>query len=119
MLEAQEPNFVWVVKQKGSQQFVGLVSLTRHHDESHPEVSYMLVPDFWGMGYGTEVVGVALAFAFRTLKLDEVLAETQTANAASLGLLCKLGFVEIAQVQRFGAAQSILSIRRDQFTPIT
>jgi RimJ/RimL family protein N-acetyltransferase len=47
----------------------------------------------WGHGYATEAARVLLRWAFETLDLNRVQAETDTRNVASARVLEKLGFV--------------------------
>ncbi|ACU72318.1 GCN5-related N-acetyltransferase [Catenulispora acidiphila DSM 44928] len=47
----------------------------------------------WGHGYATEAARALLRWAFDTLDLNRVQAETDTRNAASARVLEKLGFV--------------------------
>lgn len=50
-------------------------------------------------------------YAFNTLKLTEIVAETQTSNRASCRLLEKLGMKFRETIQRFGEEQSIYCIK--------
>ncbi|MEK8034917.1 GNAT family N-acetyltransferase, partial [Ideonella sp. DXS29W] len=77
------------------------------HDLEDLEVSYLFLPEHWGRGYARAAVKQALAYAFGTIGLRRVLAETQSANGASVRLLEHLGFCLVGNVNRFGAEQSI------------
>lgn len=44
--------------------------------------------------------------------LHRIIAETQATNARSCRLLEGLGFVELKKVQRFGAVQTIYTIKQ-------
>lgn len=101
----------WVIKQKQENQFIGLISLDIHHDGISKEVSYQILPLWWGCGYATEVVSKIVDYAFKELGLSRVVAETQSANIASCRLLERIGMELEQKVQRFGAEQSIYSIR--------
>ena len=57
------------------------------------EVGYLFLPEAWGHGYATEAARALLQWAFDTLDLNRVQAETDTRNAASARVLEKLGFV--------------------------
>lgn len=48
--------FYWVVTLKEDEQFIGLVSLEKHRDGLHMEVSYEFLPHSWGKGYAEEVI---------------------------------------------------------------
>jgi ribosomal-protein-alanine N-acetyltransferase len=86
---------------------LGIVLLDRHHDSDDLEVSFLLLPEHWGRGYGRCAVHQALTYAFETLRLSRVLAETQSRNAASVRLLEQLGFGLLRHLTRFGAEQRI------------
>ncbi len=73
--------------------FLGWCSLTRWNpDFRSAALGYCLDDAAWGQGYATEAAGAVLAWAFDTLDLNRVQAETDTRNAASARVLEKLGF---------------------------
>ena len=82
-----------------------------HHDGVYLEISYQLLPNWWGAGYATEVVQVIINFALIELNLSKVIAETQTANTSSCKLLENLGMKLERTISRFGAEQAIYSIK--------
>ena len=61
-----------------------------------PDVGYILHPDHWGLGLASEAVGAAIAHVFETRDLDDLTADVDPANQASIRLLEKLGFVRTA-----------------------
>jgi len=75
--------FVWGAFLGG--RLIGTVGVTG------AELGYMFAPDVWGQGYATEVCRTAIADAF-ALGRDHLIAGVWADNAASLGLLAKLGF---------------------------
>ena len=98
----------WAVRSaSGNSGLLGVVLLDRHHDLEDIEVSYLFLPEHWGRGYASAAVRQVLAHAFGTIGLCRVVAETQSANAASVRLLERLGFRLLRKVVRFGAEQSI------------
>ncbi|WP_425463860.1 GNAT family N-acetyltransferase [Nocardioides aurantiacus] len=95
-------------------QFVGSVTLDRRDPErpghlseggNEVEVSYTLLPAYWGRGYATEAVGGVLEWAERALPGEPVLLCTQLANAASMRLAARLGFVQQNRFSEFDAEQ--------------
>ncbi|MFI6316775.1 GNAT family N-acetyltransferase [Nonomuraea sp. NPDC050556] len=56
-------------------------------------LGYCLVEEMWGHGYATEAVRALLEWAFDAMDLNRVQAEADTRNAASAGVLEKVGFV--------------------------
>ncbi len=83
MLAPSNSDFYWVVREKQTDRFVGLVSLNPYHDGRFLEVSYQLLPVWWGKGFGTEIVRPIIHYAFNELNQEKLIAETQTANKAS------------------------------------
>ena len=74
--------------------FIGWCSLTRWNpDHRSASMGYCLDDAAWGHGYATEAAHALLRWAFDTLDLNRVQAETDTRNAASARVLEKLGFV--------------------------
>ena len=74
--------------------FIGWCSLTRWNpDYRSASMGYCLDDAAWGHGYATEAARALLQWAFDTLDLNRVQAETDTRNAASARVLEKLGFV--------------------------
>ena len=74
--------------------FVGWCGLTRWNpDHRSASLGYCLNEAAWGHGYATEAARAVLRWAFDTLDLNRVQAETDTRNVASARVLEKLGFV--------------------------
>ena len=74
--------------------FIGWCSLTRWNpDYRSASMGYCFDDAAWGQGYGTEAARAVLQWAFDTLELNRVQAETDTRNVASTRVLEKLGFV--------------------------
>lgn len=74
--------------------FVGWCGLTAFDaDHRSASLGYCLDPATWGHGYATEAAHAVLRWAFDTLDLNRVQAESDTRNAASARVLEKVGFV--------------------------
>lgn len=63
-------------------------------DWKRPEVTYWLVPDARGQGFGREALSLVVDYAFRAYDAPAVGAGAYASNDASRGLLESLGFVE-------------------------
>ena len=73
--------------------FIGWCSVTGWNpDFRSARLTYVLDDAAWGHGYATEAVHALLVWAFPTLNLNRVQAETDTRNVASVRVLTKLGF---------------------------
>lgn len=74
--------------------FIGWCSLNRwNRVYRSASLGYCYDDAAWGHGYATEAAHALLRWAFDTLDLNRVQAETDTRNAASARVLEKLGFV--------------------------
>jgi RimJ/RimL family protein N-acetyltransferase len=74
--------------------FIGWCSVTRWNpDHRSAALTYCLRQASWGHGYATGAAGALLQWAFQTLDLNRVQAETDTRNTASAHVLERLGFV--------------------------
>jgi len=65
-----------------------------------PEVGYILHPDHWGQGLAREAVAATIDHVFATREIDELTADVDPENAASIRLLERLGFVRTGFAER-------------------
>jgi RimJ/RimL family protein N-acetyltransferase len=65
-----------------------------------PEIGFMLARDLHGQGLMREALECVIAHLFATHRLERLTAETDPRNAASIGLLTRLGFRETHRAQR-------------------
>ncbi|MBE7102295.1 GNAT family N-acetyltransferase [Bacillus cereus] len=115
MLSPEENCWYWIVKEKKTKTFIGVVSLDPNDVKQEIEVSYQFLPMFWRVGYAAEVVQEVIRYAFHELQLSKVIAVTQTANIPSRKLLERLRMKLIQTYYRFGAEQAVYSIEaRDE-----
>ena len=110
ILKSKDKLFYWIIRKKEDNKLIGLVSLSLHHDGINTEVSYQLLPKWWGYGYATEVIKEVITYAFKELNLSKVVAETQIANKYSCKLLNRVGMSLEQTIERFDEEQGIFSI---------
>jgi RimJ/RimL family protein N-acetyltransferase len=65
-----------------------------------PEIGFIFHPDYWGRGLAREALEAVLERAFEVYRLERVIADVDPRNAASLGLLSRLGFQETSRKSR-------------------
>jgi RimJ/RimL family protein N-acetyltransferase len=86
---------LWAVEIPGAADFAGFIGLTTPRFEASftpcIEIGWRLAADHWGRGYATEGARAALDFAWRTLKLPEVVSMTVPANLRSRRVMEKIG----------------------------
>ena len=73
---------------------IGLCGLVRRDVLDGPDLGYAFLPRSWGRGFASEAALAILG----SCGFDRILAVTDPANVASIGLLEKLGFESRGQV---------------------
>lgn len=81
------------VFEKGTNVFIGSGAITLNNDFTEAEIEYMLMPDYWGKGYGSEIVRNLLKKAEETKVIHKVIAITDPNNLVSKKILFNNGFV--------------------------
>lgn len=83
----------WAVLEKASGRMVGTGGYAQFDPATGTaEVGYVLHPDVWGHGYGTELAAAVVDWGFGSSDLEKVFARCFTANSASARVLEKNGF---------------------------
>lgn len=83
---------LYKVELKLNHQPIGLCGILKRPNLSHPDIGYAILPEFEGYGYISEAAEATLDFAKQSLKLQTLLAITNTKNKVSQHLLDKMGF---------------------------
>ena len=81
----------YVVAERGDP--IGICGFVRRDGLPAPDLGFAFLRSHVGRGYGFEAATAVLGYGDEVLRLDPVLAVTRPANAASIGLLLRLGFV--------------------------
>ena len=95
---------LWLLRDRADGTFVGRGGLqyTDVLGGHAVEVAWAVVPERWGEGLATEMAQAAVALAFQTLGLDEVIAVTLPDNVASRRVMEKAGFTAACEVAHVG-----------------
>lgn len=75
---------------------VGLGGLSHKTGLNGLNLSYHLLPDWWGFGLASEFVRAALDFASDELQAESVYGLVRPSNGASIRVLQKAGFKDVA-----------------------
>lgn len=114
----------FLIADKPSDDFVGTMSLTRrgvHHpghispDGEELELAYTLSPSAWGRGLAFAAATALLRRAAADLPAEPVIIVTQSANARSLSLARRLGFVPAMTFDEFGCEQTLAVVDLGEF----
>lgn len=81
------------VFEKNTSTFMGSGALIVNNDFTEAEIEYMLLPEYWGKGYGSEIVNELLNKAKETKSIHQVTAIIDPNNIASRKILLHNGFV--------------------------
>ncbi|WP_030803851.1 GNAT family N-acetyltransferase [Streptomyces sp. NRRL F-2799] len=90
---------------------IGQVLLRRATEHRRPaavgkvDLGYLFLPRAWGFGYASEACAAALDWLDGVLPGESVVLATQTANAGSMRLAAKLGFIEVERFRAWDADQ--------------
>ncbi|QCR31297.1 GNAT family N-acetyltransferase [Lysinibacillus sp. SGAir0095] len=57
------------------------------------EIGYVVHPDYWGLGYATEVAKILIEFGFKQLNLHRISATCDPRNLGSVKVLEKVGMM--------------------------
>lgn len=88
-LQPEDNEYLIFLKETGTP--IGKCSLTLQPDESSCEIGYMLLPQYWNQGYGTEIAQWLMSMA-ESYGVSRITAMSHAQNAASVRILEKLGF---------------------------
>lgn len=84
----------WAITLKEDPTLIGTIAYWRMQKEHHrAEIGYTLHPDHQGKGIMQEAMTAVLAYGFSVMKLHSIEANVNPANAASIKLLERNGFV--------------------------
>lgn len=100
---------IWAIRDSVNLSFLGYILLDDHHDGIDLEISYALLPSFWGQGLATEALTQALKKAFSEVGVTRIIAETQARNLKSIALLKRVGMTEKRRLVRFEEEQIIFA----------
>lgn len=81
----------WLAYERATGGFVGWFGLRPTDDPDERELGYRLRREAWGKGYATEGSRHLIAYAFDTLGVRRVWAQTMTVNARSRAVLERCG----------------------------
>jgi RimJ/RimL family protein N-acetyltransferase len=85
---------LWAVEAPGTAPFIGFTGLWTPDFEAPftpcVEIGWRLARRFWGRGYASEAAYESLRFGFETLRREEIVSYTVTANARSRRVMERL-----------------------------
>lgn len=110
-LWAEEGYGLFTMRHPDASDLLGWVGFWYFHEPPVLEVGYALHPGVWGRGYATEAAGAVMAWGARVHGMVAFRASTDAPNEASLRVLSRLGFREVARTP--GRAHETVHLARD------
>jgi ribosomal-protein-alanine N-acetyltransferase len=85
----------WAITLKNDKKLVGTICLWNLQPENYrAEIGYELHPDYWKKGIMSEAIHGIIEYGFEVLNLHSIEADVDPANAQSVALLEKNGFIK-------------------------
>lgn len=72
---------------------IGLAGIIIKENSTEADVEYLLFPEYWGKGYGTEVLEELLSISREDKNIKKIIGITDPNNIASRKILLKQGFI--------------------------
>jgi ribosomal-protein-alanine N-acetyltransferase len=92
---AANPGTRWAIERKSDGRFVGTCGLFKWNRGWRVcTTGYELAREAWGQGLMREALAAAFGWGFEHMALERIEAQVHPDNAASLGLLRRLGFAD-------------------------
>ncbi len=88
----------WGIALNESNKLVGTCGYYRGFDKESGELGCILLPQYYGSGYMTEAMLLAIGYGKNTLRLKRIWAETSHSNQAAINLLDRLEFTKTADI---------------------
>lgn len=102
----------FIVMDTSASRFMGFAKLEiTAEDPTSAELGFMLLPDYWGRGYGSEIAAQLMRVAESVPGLTRVWANIDPGNEASRRILLGLGFASEHTGEIDGLPSEILGLK--------
>lgn len=89
---------LWVLED-GDGQLAGCVRLEANPADRSAELTYVLHPQFWGLGLATRMSWTVMQLAFSRGNIEQIIAGADEPNTASFAVMRRLGMTFLRAVQ--------------------
>ncbi len=83
--------YTWAVVLRENRKFIGITGCRYLEELDKVEMGIRLMPDYWGNGYATETGRALIQYAFKRLRLNEIIAMAIPENEKSMKSLQNIG----------------------------
>lgn len=91
----------WTLARRDTNQIIGSVGLYMNNHHHRAEICYDLAQAYWRKGIMDKVLRKVIDFAFEKLNVYRIEALTLKENAASIGILLKIGFEREGTLRKY------------------
>ncbi|WP_223554199.1 GNAT family N-acetyltransferase [Lysinibacillus sphaericus] len=114
IFESYEKNEAYglkIIELKATNERIGHAGLVpqRVIEEEQIEIGYWIAPNFWGMGYATEVAKALRAYGEKELSLNKLISLIQIGNSASQKVAISMGMKKEREIELKGKQVIIFS----------
>jgi ribosomal-protein-alanine N-acetyltransferase len=106
---------IWAIVDKANGALIGRCGLNLINETSEVEIDFVVSPNSWGKGHGTEAAKAALAYGFENLRLQNIIALAKPENNASRRVIEKIGMRFIKKAEYWGITCAYFSISKEQY----
>ena len=105
----------WATITRKDNQFIGWCGLKKLEDNT-VDIGYRFFKKFWNQGYGTESAKACLDYGFNVLDLEEIIANADKENLASIRVMEKIGMNFISTQSYDGVDNAVLyKLTKEEF----
>ena len=90
---------LYVMRLKTNEQSIGICGFIQRTYLEHPDLGFAVLPEYERKGYTYEASVDILKYGLKELNLTEIFAITMKENIGSIGVLKKLNFQYLKQIQ--------------------
>lgn len=87
----EQTHFVFAIREKDNDEFVGLVGIHPDMQKKHAETGYWIAMQHWNKGFATQALKLVISFAFDELGIKKIFASHFSFNGASGKVMSKAG----------------------------
>lgn len=91
----------WTLARRDTNQIIGSVGLYINNHHHRAEICYDLAKAYWRKGIMNTVLEKVIDFTFQQLDIYRIEALTLKENAASIGILQKMGFIREGTLRKY------------------
>lgn len=97
----------YCVSLKENDHLIGVCGLFKRDNLEDADIGFSILPEYWRKGYAAEAAIAVVKYASTVLGLKKLMAIVSPTNAASIGLIEKLGLKYVGPITMPGEDESI------------